>query len=295
MIKKLAVLLIAALSLTGCAQPQPWSAGSGEIKIVASTNVWGSIAHEVAGEHATVTALIYNTNQDPHSFEASARDQLQIEEADIVIMNGGGYDDFVETLVEADETPAILVNAFQAAGDDPDRNEHIWYDVDQVGDVAAVIAGAIEAIDPSLFDEVFANSDAFRAKLEVRKAKLDTLKTAGACGKVFATEPLIDYMLEDAGCENVTPLAYSNAIEEERDVPPAAFEEASQVLEDGVQFIAYNSAVSSSQVERLIAPAKTTPTFGFSELLGQDPDTYEYEGDYLDMLDGALVALSWAK
>jgi zinc/manganese transport system substrate-binding protein len=295
MIKKLAVLLVAALSLTGCAQAQPWTAGTGEIKIVASTNVWGSIAHEVAGEYATVTSLIYNTNQDPHSFEASARDQLEIEEADIVIMNGGGYDDFVETLVEADETPAILVNAFQAAGDDANRNEHIWYDVDQVGDVAAVIAGAIEAIDPTLFDEVFANSDAFRAKLELRKAKLDRLKTAGACGKVFATEPLIDYILEDAGCINVTPLAYSNAIEEERDVPPAAYKEASQVLEAGVQFIASNQAVRSSQVDRLIATAKTTPTFGFSELLPQDPDTYEYEGSYLDMIDSALVALSFKK
>ena len=57
------------------------------IKIVASTNVWGDIAYQIAGDIAQVDALIYDQNQDPHSFEASARDQLLIENADIVIMN----------------------------------------------------------------------------------------------------------------------------------------------------------------------------------------------------------------
>ena len=78
---------------------------------MASTNVWGDIAHQISGDLATVDALIYDQNQDPHSFEASARDQLLIENADIVIMNGGGYDDFVEKLVAADDSPAVLINA----------------------------------------------------------------------------------------------------------------------------------------------------------------------------------------
>ena len=124
MFRKLGLLAIAALLLSGCSTaPEPWTAGTGPIKIVASTNVWGSVANLVAGKNATVSALVYNSNQDPHSFEASARDQLAINDADIVIMNGGGYDDFVEKLVEADPTPAILVNAYMASGEDDGRNE----------------------------------------------------------------------------------------------------------------------------------------------------------------------------
>ncbi len=115
-----------ALTLTGCSTDARWQTGHGPIKIVASTNVWGDIAYQIAGEEATVTALIDNVNQDPHSFEASARDQLAVQDADIVIMNGGGYDDSVEALVEADETPAILINAYNASGDDDTRNEQIW-------------------------------------------------------------------------------------------------------------------------------------------------------------------------
>ena len=294
MLKKLGFLTALALLLTGCSTPpEPWTAGTGPIKIVASTNVWGSVANLVAGDTATVSALIYNTTQDPHSFEASAQDQLDINNADIVIMNGGGYDDFVEKLVEADPTPAILVNAYMAAGEDDGRNEHIWYDVDQVGDVAAVIGGAIETIDPSKSDQIWSSVEEFRSQLTSRKDKLDSFKTNASCGKVFATEPLIDYMLEDAGCENVTPAAYSEAIEEERDVPPAVMEECKNILAAGVEFVAVNESVSSSQIDELTGSQMTLATFAFGELLPMDEDTGEYYGDYFEMMDGALMSLGF--
>ena len=296
MLKKLGLLTAFALLLTGCSTPpEPWTAGTGPIKIVASTNVWGSVANLVAGDTATVTSLIYNSNQDPHSFEASAQDQLDINNADIVIMNGGGYDDFVEKLVEADPTPAILVNAYMAAGEDDGRNEHIWYDVDQVGDVAAVIGGAIETIDPSKSDQVWASVDEFRSQLASRKEKLDIIKNSNSCGKVFATEPLIDYILEDAGCQNVTPAAYSDAIEEERDVPPAVMEECLRIIRDGIEFMAVNGSVSSSQIQELQNAEDGIATFEFSELLQMDPDTGEYEGGYYNLIDGTLMALRFAR
>ena len=293
MFKRIAISLALVLSLSGCSTPpEPWTAGTGPIKIVASTNVWGSVANLVAGQAATVSALIYNTNQDPHSFEASARDQLLIQEADIVIMNGGGYDDFVETLVNADDTPAILVNAYMAAGDE-ERNEHIWYDVDQVGDVAAVIGGAIESVDPSLAEDVWASVDEFRAELAKRKATLEGMKAAGTCGRVFATEPLVDYLLEDAGCENVTPAEFSEAIEEERDVPPAVMEESKRILAAGVEIMAVNESVSSRQIQELQNSEPTLPNFGFGELLPMDPDTGEYYGDYFELIDGAIMNIKF--
>jgi zinc/manganese transport system substrate-binding protein len=208
-------------------------------------------------------------------------------------MNGGGYDDFVEKLVEADPTPAILVNAYMASGEDDGRNEHIWYDVDQVGDVAAVIGGAIEAIDPSKADQVWSSVEEFRSQLTSRKDKLDSFKTNASCGKVFATEPLIDYLLEDAGCENVTPAAYSEAIEEERDVPPAVMEECKKILAAGVEFVAVNESVSSSQITELTGSQMTLATFAFGELLQMDPDTGEYYGGYFELIDCALMALGF--
>lgn len=288
MLRKVSILIACALALAGCSlqAPAQWTAGTGPIKIVTSTDVWGSVANLVAGKFATVTALVSNANQDPHSFEASARDQLLVDNADIVVMNGGGYDDFMQRMVDADPTPAVTVDAFMVAGFDEKRNEHIWYDVDQVGDVAAVIAAAIETLRPEDSDSLDASVADFRRKLAERKALLEAIKASGACGRVFATEPLVDYLLEDAGCQNVTPAAYSRAIEEERDVPPAVMLESMKIVKGNLYFVATNSQVSTGQISELLR-LTTRKTLSFSELLGAS--------DYWRMLDEAIAKVGNSK
>lgn len=296
--RSLALALISLLALSGCtpAEPTRWQAGHGPIKIVASTNVWGSVANLIAGDLATVEAIIYNSNQDPHSYELSARDQLLINSADIVIMNGGGYDDFIQKAVDADSTPAITVDAFMASGDDETRNEHIWYDVDQVGDVAAVIGAALESIDESKLDEIEARITEFRKKIEARKALLEehkaSLKMAYVTQELLnrlLTEPLVEYLVEDAGFTNVTPAEFSEAIEEDRDVPPKVMQEAIELIKSGkVGAILINSSTQTSQIESLLSVNPNVPNYAFSELLVQDPDTLEYDGGYFELLDSAI-------
>lgn len=293
-LRLIALATATLLALAGCslAEPERWTAGEGKIKIVASTNVWGSVANLVAGDLATVDAIIYNVNQDPHSYELSAREQLLINNADIVIMNGGGYDDFMQQAIDADPTPAITVDAFMASGEDQTRNEHIWYDVDQVGDVAAVIGAALESVDESKFDQIETRVADFRTKLAERKAKLDQLRSNPK--NVFLTEPLIEYLIEDAGYQNLTPTAFSDAIEEDRDVPPAVIKESSDLIRNGrIDAIYVNLNTQTAQVSDLQSINTGIPNFGVSELLPQDPDTYEYDGGYFEMLDGAIEALTF--
>jgi zinc/manganese transport system substrate-binding protein len=282
-------LSLAALTLTGCTDQSRWTKGTGPIKIVASTNVWGDIAHQISGDLATVNALIDNVNQDPHSFEASARDQLLIEEADIVIMNGGGYDDFVEGLVEADDTPAILINAYVASGDDDTRNEHIWYSASQVKDVGNVIFSALETLDAANIDAYNGNLTEFEAQITLIEIRTSEIASAWGGAKVFATEPLIHYLLQDTGMVDITPAEFSEAIEEERDVAPAVMLEAKAAVKKA-KFIAVNTNTSTAQIDELLKAATAT-AFGFGELLPQDPDTGEYAGDYFQMITGALDSI----
>jgi zinc/manganese transport system substrate-binding protein len=279
-------LTVAALTLTGCTDQGRWQKGTGPIKIVASTNVWGDIAYQIAGELATVTALIDNVNQDPHSFEASARDQLSVQDADIVIMNGGGYDDFVEALVEADETPAILINAYNASGDDDTRNEHIWYSASQVKDVGNVIFSALETVDRNSTPTYESNLAEFEAQISLIEIRTAEIASAWGGEKVFATEPLIYYLLQDTGMVDITPAEFAEAIEEERDVSPAVMLEAKEAVMQA-KFIAVNSSTRTAQIDQLLNEA-TAPAFGFGELLPQDPDTGEYDGDYFEMMASAL-------
>ena len=279
-------LSLAALTLTGCTDQARWQKGTGPIKIVASTNVWGDIAYQIAGEEATVTALIDNVNQDPHSFEASARDQLAVQDADIVIMNGGGYDDFVEQMVEADETPAILINAYVASGDDDTRNEHIWYSASQVKHVGNVIFSALETVDRNSTPTYESNLAEFEAQISLIEIRTSEIASAWGGEKVFATEPLIHYLLQDTGMVDITPGEFSEAIEEERDVAPAVMLEAKEALKQA-KFVAVNSSTSTAQIEELLS-SYPSAAYAFGELLPQDPDTGEYSGDYFEMMTSAL-------
>jgi len=279
-------LSLAALTLAGCTDQARWQKGTGPIKIVASTNVWGDIAYQIAGEEATVTALIDNVNQDPHSFEASARDQLAVQDADIVIMNGGGYDDFVEQMVEADDTPAILINAYVASGDDDTRNEHIWYSASQVKDVGNVIFSALETVDRNSTSTYESNLAEFEAQIKLIEIRTAEIASAWGGEKVFATEPLIYYLLQDTGMVDITPAEFSEAIEEERDVAPAVMLEAKDALKQA-KFVAVNSSTSTTQIEELLS-SYPSAAYAFGELLPQDPDTGEYSGDYFEMMTSAL-------
>ena len=104
-----------AVALAGCASPAPADDAEG-LSVVASTNVYGDIAQSLAGDLATVTSIIDSAAIDPHSYEASAQDQLAIANADIVIENGGGYDPFVDVLVEGSGSSAIVISAVETSG-----------------------------------------------------------------------------------------------------------------------------------------------------------------------------------
>ena len=100
----LLVAAATAIALTSCTSPDTTAEQTGaEAKptIVATTNVWASVLSQVAGENFEVIALIEDPAMDPHSYEASARDQLAVSESSMFVINGGGYDDFALALASA--------------------------------------------------------------------------------------------------------------------------------------------------------------------------------------------------
>ena len=248
------VVAALAMTLSACSnQPNPTPSPSPvKISIVASTSVWGKVAQAIGGELVEVTSIIDSPNQDPHSYVATARDRLAVENADIVIMNGGGYDDFMQTLVDQDETPGVTVDAYQAAGDDQTRNEHIWYDFVQVQDVAAVIAAAIEAVDPSSADVGQRNFDAFRHQLEALTALSKDMMIGLDNLDIIETEPIASYLLSSMGFNDVTPASFTKAVEEERDIPPLALKEVQDKIKYAlIGFMAMNLATETAQTKAL--------------------------------------------
>src|SRR5690348_1175356 len=97
------------LLLTGWALTIPLAAcGSGPAQsqparpsVVAATNVYGDVVQRIAGDAAEVTSVITDPTADPHSYEANPQNQLALSKADVIVENGGGYDDFIDTMLKS--------------------------------------------------------------------------------------------------------------------------------------------------------------------------------------------------
>jgi zinc/manganese transport system substrate-binding protein len=278
-----AVALVAA----GCAGGSN-AAADGKITVVASTNVWGSVAAAVGGQDVSVKSLINDPSGDPHSYQDKPEDATLLTDARLVLYNGGGYDDFFTKLAKAAGTNARQINAYDVSGHPQGENEHVWYELATVRKVADKVATELGAIDPSNKDTYAGNAKAFGAKLDV----LATRAAAIPDGKVVSTEPVAHYLLDTAGMADVTPPQFSEAIEEETDPPVIAVADTTDLItKKQVVALVNNDQTETNVTNQLISAARTAgvPVVDVSETLPPGVTDYvEWMTKEVDSLAGAV-------
>ncbi|WP_439690000.1 metal ABC transporter solute-binding protein, Zn/Mn family [Curtobacterium sp. SP.BCp] len=288
----------AALALSGCATSSASGDGSsdGTIRVVASTNVYGSLVQAVGGDDVSVTSILDDPSQDPHSFESSAKTQLAVSKADLLIENGGGYDDFMTTLADASNTKADTINVVKLSGldkgGDAEFNEHVFYDyptmVKLVDDVATRL-GDLDSSGKSTFE---ANAKTLTGKLDQLESQTASLKTQYDGEKVAYTEPVPGYLFDAIGLDNVTPEKFSEAIEEGDDVPPAALNDTLKLFsQKTVKLLAYNDQTSSAETEQVKQAAEKAgvPVVGVTETLPKGDDYVSWQQANIDAVKAALA------
>jgi zinc/manganese transport system substrate-binding protein len=295
------------------AQPSPTLTREGEtgaIQVATSTNVWASVVEILGAEWVEVTAIIDDPLQDPHSYEASARDQLTLSEAELVIANGGGYDEFVGQLLAALDGERIFLElvegehshlgeedhseeAEEEHSDEHDHgNEHIWYDIHAVEEASEMIVEAITELRPESFDRVNQNFDFFMAELENLEIRLEALREKALGLGFIATEGVGNLLLDEAGFINQTPEALADAIEEEREVPAAALKQAQDLISGKVVSLVVVNEQQLDQVSDLLveaANAAGVPVVELSELISEPGMDYlDWMASILDQLQEAV-------
>ncbi|WP_374008907.1 metal ABC transporter solute-binding protein, Zn/Mn family [Leifsonia sp. LS-T14] len=295
LVSSLALAAGIALVAAGCASS---SAGTddGTVRVVASTNVYGDIATTIGGDAVRVTSLMSDPAQDPHSFEASAQNQLAVSKADVVIENGGGYDPFMQTLLKGSKNQdTTVLNVVGLSGKKPvdgELNEHVWYDIPTVQKLTGALVRSLAAADPSKRAVFEKNGAALSAGLDSLEATEAKLKQSYAGEGVAITEPVPLYLLEAIGLVDKTPERFSAAIEEENDVSPVVLKDTLELFTDHrVKLLAYNEQTTSAETERVLAAAKHNgiPVVPVTETL---PSGKHYVGWMQSTLDAIASALA---
>jgi zinc/manganese transport system substrate-binding protein len=116
---------VALVLLAGCGEVSGaagGSAGAGGpvVSVVASTDVWGDVVAQVAGdlaqERVRITSIIDDPAADPHSYESTPAGAAAVAGAQLVVYNGGGYDDWMQQLVESAGGDRKVINVAELSG-----------------------------------------------------------------------------------------------------------------------------------------------------------------------------------
>lgn len=209
--------------LTGCGGSTAPRAAT----VVASTDVWGSVARAVTGRHAVVKSILSGADADPHSYQATPSDAAAITEAALVVYNGGGYDPWVDQVlarhpaVKSVDAYSFVTTLADVAGGGRPPNEHVFYDLSVAKSVASSIADRMAVIDPGNAADYRANAAEFCRGADAIVISEHAIASAYPDAGVIATEPDAYYLLSASGLVDRTPAAFTAANENQTDPSPA--------------------------------------------------------------------------
>ncbi len=119
--------------------------------IVVTTTILGDLVQRVAGDAATVEVLL-PVGADPHGFAPSASQATSLRDADLVVVNGLGFEEGLQAVIDgaAEDGVAVFTAADHVAvldngivGGDP----HIWFDPLRMAQVVRALGDELDDVD----------------------------------------------------------------------------------------------------------------------------------------------------
>jgi zinc/manganese transport system substrate-binding protein len=229
------------------------------IHIVAAENFWGSIAAQLGGRHVHVATIITSPAADPHDYEPTAADGRAIARADLLLVNGIGYDAWASKLAAANPSRSrIDLTVGTALGVPDDGNPHRWYNPDDVRRVADTLVADLSRLDPTDATYFGAQEKAFETTaLAAYDQEISAIRTTYAGTPVGASESIFAMLAPALGLDLVTPPGFLQAISEGAD-PTASDKRAidRQIRDRTIKVYVYNSQNATPDIQTQIAAAR---------------------------------------
>ncbi|MGZ4651223.1 MAG: metal ABC transporter solute-binding protein, Zn/Mn family [Kineosporiaceae bacterium] len=227
--------------------------------MVAAENFWGSIAAQLGGAHVQVHSIIDNPNADPHDYEPTAADGRAVATADLVLVNGIGYDTWASKLVAANPVAnRTALDVGQLLGVPDGGNPHRWYNPDEVTRVVDQLAADFATADPADASAFQAQKATFENQtLAGYKQVVADIKSRYAGTPVGASESIFAMVAPALGLDLITPPSFLKAISEGTD--PTAADKATidqQIAEKKIKVYVYNSQNATPDVQSQVNAAK---------------------------------------
>ncbi len=308
---------------TAATQAEPGACPTAPVEVVVSVDQWGDIVSQLGGDCAQVRTVIAGSSVDPHDYEPAPSDAVVFEDAQLVVINGGHYDEWAAKLAATSAPEAPLISAVDLAGGDDHEghdheghdhgdhdhghdhdghdhdghdhgssNPHAWYRPATVHAMADAVTAELGNLAPEA-REYF---EARRAEFAERTAEYDALierVRSEAAGKTYAaTEAVFDDMAAAVGLQDRTPPGYQVAASNETDPSPGDLAAFLTLLEDrGVDVLIVNTQTEGSMPAQLRSAAEAAgiPLVEVTETVAPGSDSFQaWQVDQLTALAEAL-------
>lgn len=282
-------LILVALATLLPRQQNP----AGHLHIVASANFWGSVASQIGGDRVKVTSLIDEHDADPHAHESGASDASGVTTADMIILNGLGFDEPVEKLlVTAPRDSRTVLRASDFITASPGQNPHLWYHISEVPKFAEAIERELSKKDPAGSATYKANLATFLKELQPLQDRLQSICKNHPGAPIAYTERVAGYLIQDACLKVVSPESFAEAIENGNEPSPSDQAAMLSLISDKqIRVLIYNAQAESPVTEKIRAAAATAgiPVVAVTETMPEEYATYQaWQYAQLDALAAAL-------
>lgn len=218
-----------------------------EIKVVASFSILGDMVEQVAGNYADVTTIV-GPDADAHVYTPSVADARAVAEADVIFVNGMGFETWSDTLIAESGTDAsvhIATDGITPVLVEGEVDPHAWNSLLNGAIYVQNIASVLSEAVPAHADDFNANAEAYIAQLTA----LDT-ETREKLGKlpadrrtVVTAHDAFGYLADAYGLTFLAPVGIDTEAE------PSAKELAALI--DGLK----EQGASALFVENITSPA----------------------------------------
>jgi zinc/manganese transport system substrate-binding protein len=272
---------VAAVALAGCSlsaaatPPAP-----GIVSAVVTISAWGSVVAQLGGEHVRETTIIANPGIDPHDYEPTPADARAMASAQLVVVNGAGYDSWADKMLAANPTAGrVVVDVGRAVGVPTGGNPHRWYSPTDVAVVARTVTAALQQLDPAQADYFAQQHDRFvHVALASYDALIGAIRARYGGTPVGASESIAAPLAAALGLRIITPARFLNAISEGID-PSSADKRTidAQIAHRQIKVYIYNRQNSTPDVAAEVRSARAhgIPVVPITETLPAPTMTFQ--------------------
>lgn len=278
-----------AMVVSGCGSISQASAG--KVQVVGAEGFYADLLGQIGGNRVQVTSILNDPNADPHAYEPTATDARAVEPASIVVLNGLGYDAWMERLLSSSNSSSRhVIVVGDLAQVKLGSNPHVWYDVGVMKVAANAILRSLVQVDPTDRSYFKRRAAAFRASLAPVTAKIRAIRAEYGGRSVAQTEPVFAYMLRAVNLR-ADEGPFQHAIEAGNDPPPSSIAAIENSLsQHRVTAFVYNLQATQPITVHLSQLAKSSgiPVVGVYE---SEPPSMSYARWMLSELTALQSAL----